>query len=204
MADTFNKKREQILDTAARLFNEKGFDTVSVMDICQACGITKPTFYRYVVSKESILSDMFDKGEELILPQVKELHQEGKLMNALWTGLTGTVYVAESIGSDILRSYIIMLLRDNTKPSRLNDDLKDELIEVIGELQDDGRILNHSDPNDIYRLSVFLNRGLMIMWSMGEGGFDLRDTFRQSMVSILKTHDASDMFTIHEISLPQA
>ena len=49
------EKQEQIIQTALHLFYERGFKNVSVMDICDACDITKPTFYKYVPSKEEIL-----------------------------------------------------------------------------------------------------------------------------------------------------
>lgn len=44
MAKSCDEKRQLILDTAAELFAKKGFKDVSVMDICNSCNITKPTF----------------------------------------------------------------------------------------------------------------------------------------------------------------
>ncbi|WP_367280351.1 helix-turn-helix domain-containing protein, partial [uncultured Dubosiella sp.] len=29
-----------------RLFQERGYEGVSLLEICRECGITKPTFYR--------------------------------------------------------------------------------------------------------------------------------------------------------------
>lgn len=57
-----NRKRlEQIVDTSLTMFREKGFDKTSVMDICNACQITKPTFYKYVNSKEELLRHYYDR-----------------------------------------------------------------------------------------------------------------------------------------------
>ena len=50
-----NNVKQRIIDTSFDLFREKGYKSVSVMDICNACGITKPTFYKYIDSKDSLL-----------------------------------------------------------------------------------------------------------------------------------------------------
>ena len=52
--------REDILHVAYDCFKAKGFDEVSVDDICRKAGITKPTFYKYIDSKESILTSYYD------------------------------------------------------------------------------------------------------------------------------------------------
>jgi AcrR family transcriptional regulator len=48
-------RREEILDVAAELFAERGYDAVSLVDIAQAVGLSKPTLYHYFDRKEAIL-----------------------------------------------------------------------------------------------------------------------------------------------------
>ena len=48
-------RQPEIIRASFELFQEKGYEQVSVMDICAACGITKPTFYKYARSKGDIL-----------------------------------------------------------------------------------------------------------------------------------------------------
>src|SRR5262249_5261617 len=51
----FDQKREAILDQAARLFNERGYDATSVRDIARAAGISQATLYYYIGSKADAL-----------------------------------------------------------------------------------------------------------------------------------------------------
>ena len=49
------EKRMLLLKTAARMFNEDGYDRTSLTNIANRLGITKPSLYYYVKNKEEIL-----------------------------------------------------------------------------------------------------------------------------------------------------
>jgi TetR/AcrR family transcriptional repressor of nem operon len=46
------ENREQIIETAARLLREHGFDGIGVADIMKAAGLTHGGFYRNFASKD--------------------------------------------------------------------------------------------------------------------------------------------------------
>lgn len=48
--------RAQVLRAAARLFAERGFDAVSVREVVEAAGVTKPALYYHFGSKEGVAS----------------------------------------------------------------------------------------------------------------------------------------------------
>src|SRR3954466_4485554 len=49
--------RRRIVDTAARLFLEKGVDRVGVDEIMRECGLTHGGFYGYFPSKDVLISE---------------------------------------------------------------------------------------------------------------------------------------------------
>jgi AcrR family transcriptional regulator len=49
-------RRQQILETAAGLFAERGFHGVSMHDIGGACGISGPALYKHFAGKDDILT----------------------------------------------------------------------------------------------------------------------------------------------------
>jgi AcrR family transcriptional regulator len=59
-------KREAVIVAAARAFNDKGFHNTSLDDIASALGVSKPTVYYYVESKEQLLFECFQAGLERI------------------------------------------------------------------------------------------------------------------------------------------
>ncbi len=60
IAKDYDAKRQIILDRAARLFADEGFDRASVSRIAQACEISKANIYHYYSSKDDILFDILD------------------------------------------------------------------------------------------------------------------------------------------------
>lgn len=52
--------RHDISDIAIDLFRRNGYEQVTVQDICDACGISKPTFYSRFSSKGDILLDFYE------------------------------------------------------------------------------------------------------------------------------------------------
>jgi AcrR family transcriptional regulator len=66
--------RDRILEAAARLICEKGYDATSIQDIADATGLTKAGLYHHIRSKESLLLEIqhygMDVFEEKVLSQV--------------------------------------------------------------------------------------------------------------------------------------
>ncbi|MDF2532153.1 MAG: TetR family transcriptional regulator [Clostridia bacterium] len=51
----YDERRNEILDTAEKLFHAKGYEKCTVNDILKEISIAKGTFYHYFRSKEEVL-----------------------------------------------------------------------------------------------------------------------------------------------------
>lgn len=52
------RRRHEVLETAARVFHEKGYESTSIQDIADAVGILKGSLYYYITSKEDLLFEI--------------------------------------------------------------------------------------------------------------------------------------------------
>jgi AcrR family transcriptional regulator len=52
--------RQQLSDTATRLFLERGFDAVRVAEIAEACGVSEKTVFNYFPTKEALILDRLE------------------------------------------------------------------------------------------------------------------------------------------------
>jgi TetR/AcrR family transcriptional regulator len=53
--DKVRVKREAVLQTAAKLFNERGVPATSLLDVAQALGVSKSALYYYVSGKDDLV-----------------------------------------------------------------------------------------------------------------------------------------------------
>ena len=70
-------KRQAVLQTAAQLFNERGFHATSLDDIAERLHVTKPTLYYYVKSKDEILLECVRSALEMMQAGIDAVHQSG-------------------------------------------------------------------------------------------------------------------------------
>src|ERR1700752_312929 len=69
--------REQIIETALRLFRKQGYENTRIDDIVKILEISQPTFFRYFPSKDAVLRDVGKRGFACIVEHLKsELSSE--------------------------------------------------------------------------------------------------------------------------------
>lgn len=61
------ERKQEILDTAMRLFYEKGYEKTSIADIAKTIGVAQGLCYRYFPSKEALFDSAIEQyAEELV------------------------------------------------------------------------------------------------------------------------------------------
>jgi AcrR family transcriptional regulator len=70
-------KRNAVLQTAAQLFNERGFHATSLDDIAERLNVSKPTLYYYVESKDQILLECVKTALDLMQTGIDEVRAAG-------------------------------------------------------------------------------------------------------------------------------
>jgi AcrR family transcriptional regulator len=68
--------RDQVLEIAVQLFNERGYDATSVSDLAARLNLTKSALYHHFDSKEALLSEALESaigGLEAVLDEARAL-----------------------------------------------------------------------------------------------------------------------------------
>ena len=76
------ERKNEILDTAEKLFYQQGYEKVSIANIIDTIGIAKGTFYHYFKSKEELLDQIIER-QVLRIDQIIERVLEEPEENAL-------------------------------------------------------------------------------------------------------------------------
>lgn len=181
-----NERQRQIQDTAIDLFRKKGFDATSVQDICDACGITKPTFYKYVRSKEELLRHFYDQATEELLLQLQKPMEEHDYWGMIWAGFTNTSNYSLNLGWELLSKYLILNFHEHTVTSRYTSVGRKLSTQAIAMAQQTGQIRNHADPDVLFMTLKNIGLAYMLHWCMTKEGFDYFSAFYASLETILQ------------------
>ncbi len=67
------ERKQEIIDTAMRLFYEKGYEKTSISDIAKEMNVAQGLFYRYFPSKEILFDTAVDQYAQIQADQMKEI-----------------------------------------------------------------------------------------------------------------------------------
>ena len=63
--------RQQVLDTAAALFRDKGYAATTMREVAERCGIRAASLYYHFPAKDEILAEVFDYGVRRVSDAVR-------------------------------------------------------------------------------------------------------------------------------------
>lgn len=66
-------RRQMVIDTAVRIFHQKGYRAATLDDVANELGLSKPALYHYVSSKENLLSQIYIQAMERFFSSVYEI-----------------------------------------------------------------------------------------------------------------------------------
>lgn len=69
--------REEIAESAAQVFRQKGYHGASMNDIAEAVHLQKASLYHHFTSKQEILLEILDKALQLLLERISPLAEQG-------------------------------------------------------------------------------------------------------------------------------
>ena len=133
--------RQNLINTAAQLFVEKGFSSVSVEEIIEFAGIARRTFYGFFANKNELLAAMINPIFDSAIAELKiiDKNRDGaiipRIVNlylALWAEHRSALLLLSSIDKDFFpyietghnkyTSYLKRILRRAEKKGELRND----------------------------------------------------------------------------------
>lgn len=181
--------RAKIQSTALSLFNQEGFENVSVEEIAQAVGCSVGNIYHYFKSKDELaiqVTQMVDQAytelEEAYLAD-KTASGRDKLLDFVGKSLE------ISARDEVLYKAFIHGLRYPEQGVLQKSDKRvyyRVLRELVDQCQQEGSIHPSRDPDEVVEDLVVLHRGTLFEWRIYREGFDVARQGRRMADALLR------------------
>lgn len=162
--------KEKIRRNAIELFKMHGYNNVTVMQICEASGVTKRTFYYHFSSKEEIVDGIVGHvGKKAELMAEAMLRQESNV-GILWAMMRSYAVEAEENGPAITSQFYINVLQrggDGAFPQDML--LYKAVVQSVSNAQRAGEIANKQPAEDVAYALYHALRSATYTWCSSGG-----------------------------------
>ncbi|HKK47864.1 MAG TPA: TetR/AcrR family transcriptional regulator [Alkalispirochaeta sp.] len=166
-----------IFDTAVALFDEQGYDNVTVEEITKRAGVAKGSFYTYFRSKSDIVIEEFRNIDYYYERYERNLKRYTSATKRLLTFTRAQLrYVRDDVGIRLLKLLYVNNIRLYDSESVLIDTnryLHGLMARIIAYGQETGEFRNDLSADD---LALYVNRSMrsvFLDWAISDNSFDL-------------------------------
>lgn len=168
--------RQKLVDAALDLFFEKGYDNVTVDDICEKAGVSKGAFYGHFKSKDQAVVEEFLKVDDYYQEMLPQILQEKSYVDKGIAFVRLALRYISSQGEMVIRVAYSSQISPGRKisPIASSDRVLYRLAEgLVKEAQKAGEVRQDLDSVEIAEVIIRAIRGTVYDWCLQDGGFDL-------------------------------
>jgi AcrR family transcriptional regulator len=179
------RTRQEIYRAAMELFVARGFDAVTIEDICAAADVAKGTFFLHFPAKDALLLE-YGKQAAQELEEMLENHRGGavaalqKVLLALAERATRQAVIVRLLAREVLSRPTT--LANATEQTR---DLGSLLAGLVKAGQTNGELRRAIDPRLAAAALTSAYFAIVGEWACCGGKFDLREAMQQSLDIIM-------------------
>ena len=169
------RRRQELIDAAAKIFQDKGYEAASIQDVADALGILKGSVYHYIQSKEDLLFAVIQEVHESALrhmAKIRDMDEDALTLIRLFVESHVNHVTSNLVKATVFFHDFRSLQTDRQQYIVRERDSYDAFLrELIARGQRDGVICPDVDP----KLSTLAFLGMMnwtYQWYRVDGGMD--------------------------------
>jgi AcrR family transcriptional regulator len=144
--------RQQLSDTATRMFMERGFDAVRVIEVAEACGVSDKTVFNYFPTKEALVLDRLEGTVAALRtglsdPEMPPVEAALRILDGELSGMTAMLASQDDPAEAIARMKRFGDLIHGTPSLRAyQSDMMDQFVTVASEILAAQARMSPDDP----------------------------------------------------------
>lgn len=174
-------KKKHIFEVASRLMEERGFENVTVDEICKAAGVAKGGFYHHFPYKGELIMEVYRNIDSEFIDAVAKLPAEMSIRERLVFANCFIAQTAEDKGPEFLREIYKGQLDWGTNffLSQKRPIYQEILLNIKRNLE--GRDASRfPSAEDITKMFILTARGVIYDWILNRGSYAIEPFMRQT------------------------
>ncbi len=184
-----SKNTDIIISTAVRLFKEKGYENVSVQEICSESGVSRSSFYAIFSGKSDIITTMVGNvglDFESMLPSFIKAESD---IARIWLITDTYLKMAQEYGPQLIKALYIEELSGAHRMLMDIERYGEWIVPLVKNCQKNGTIGNRSAPEDIVKNQFSISKGVLVDWVLEDGSFSLEERIRKAFLALWETKE---------------
>ena len=173
------EKKERIFKNALELFEQYGYDNVTVAEIAEKSDISEGSVYNFFGSKAGILGGTiaYVLGSTYDYIAVTDEHLADP-MTTMMDYMMAQGKVFKQLGWELSQKFYSVAMQDGPSPydssyANVMASLNPDMVEFVKAAKEAGTLQSDYTPEEIVAISLVLRYGLVLTWTQCSGRYDL-------------------------------
>ena len=176
-----DRTRQRLAAAAIAAMTERGYQGVTIRDICERAGVSIGSFYRSFDTKSDVLREMYETGDELMQ------HEDEALLARPWMERVSAFIdkyarLNTDTGLDAMR---VLYNPENTWFTRVRP-MQQKLEALLAGAQNAGELTAEYSASELTELFFVCMRGICYEWCISGGTYDLEQRMHHQMALLLR------------------
>ena len=181
------KTKETLLNTALDLIGERGYDQVTIHEICEKVGVSTGAFYHHFGGKEDIIVETYRRYDYHFAAYAADDLSEKEPLEQVIQSIHYQVRYAKNLGLETMRQFYKSQLQAGREFFISEDRLFHVLLrDMVKVAQESGALSRRFAAGGISRSLLRFSRGIIYDWCVHKGSYDLVEETQKELALYLK------------------
>ena len=182
VAEKQRAKRNEFVMQAMPLIQEKGYENVTVDDLCSFLEVSKGTFYHYFRDKQSFIQTLYEDTSQFFEQKVTPALPMDDPVSALKSFAEEYAKYAQKLGVELARTASFTMTD--------NENLHSTPCQIIGSGQKSGIFITEYEAKQLCDMFYIIIHGYVLDWAKKDGQYDLPQRVLAHMGLFIKSISA--------------
>lgn len=178
----------KIYNVATKLISKKGYNSVTIQEICSLAKVSVGSFYHHFKAKEGILMERYDETDRYFDKVFAAYPEDANAVDLIIDFIGHQMYLAKSVQIDLVTpTYFNPRLANNAFFRTPERSIPKHLRKIVENGQAKGQIRADISAKEISAYILRFSRGMIYDWCIKNGDYDIQKTGREA-VGFLVNH----------------